>query len=468
MNATPSKAALKRAEIVFNLGPHMVGSDDEPKGETRIRADGVLEWKNPKTGAWCPAAPHDSFRQDFINMSSGDALYSQPPDRGIDPTDITSNCSFLGQNQWSFDPKGLKSIFDSEGNQVMCLERRPDRYQEYPDGPIWVHNGMVMLDQDDRPLLNYPGLPLVLSSQLEGSRMEALKRVFPWLKNADIRARMPRMVTKSRGERAPLSKFSTLGQRMTRFRAKAGLVPWNDRAGRLACKKRVIGDFAEDHMDFDGDTADDGSRSTKRQREDFNVDLGISGLENMGASFLSQDIPGNDQIGQQDTIMVGSTAFDGFEYPSPPHYQHLTNSYLSVPFHSETTTPFFLLVPRTTAEQQIIYEALMITRADFYSHHGFEAPMMPRHQAYLDQYNDIQALHAQQWVEGDSPPSLHGVVEWCSSFENWQVTIWAKEDVKQRLVAAGAVANPCAPGWIRMLCNSPKFHGLRQAWFSGG
>ena len=82
--------------------------------------------------------------------------------------------------------------------------------------------GYVVLNKDDEPILDFPGLPLTISSRCEGWRLEAFCRSNKWVTSKQIRSRMPGNVS---------IKLNKLSMRRTRFRRKAGAIAWDTAGG---------------------------------------------------------------------------------------------------------------------------------------------------------------------------------------------------------------------------------------------
>ena len=467
VNAPTSKASVRRAELISMYGAHMIAADDELKGRTRPRTDGFLEWEEPGTGKWLAAAPHDWFRQYFININSADEPYLEPPEKGLHPLDITSNCSILGQNEWTFDRQGWDKIVDGEGNKVMFLEKAPDRFEEFPQAKYLRHEDLVMLDPDDRPVLDWACIPLVFSSKLEGSRMEALKRVFPWLKNADFRARMPRNAQNSTGVLEPLSKYSTFGQRMSRFRDRMRCVPWTDRQGMKDRTKRKVRDLTKDIEDGKvtsrdlaspnfitcgkdrktkkGDVlADESSfteKSSKDQQNMAGLEASKSQVKEHTCSVLLAPIHGYST--DQPTPVTSSPW--PYEQSATPQFDTSTQAANS-PYHQavEESLPALQPIltdlrfakPLTTADRANIKSALQVTRADFRSRHAFDAPFTPSSESYYTQYQIIQTKHEELWIMDGSPPPLVGIDAWFGSFETWPTPYLLREELERLLSAS--------------------------------
>lgn len=164
--------------------------------------------------------------------------YDVAPERGLDPLDITSNCSALSQNTWSVSTaEDRAKICNTDGVSVMMLSEKPKKTETVLP-PVWGHRGSVVLDQESHPVLNWPQVPHTLSSKLEGWRIEALRRTIPGLETSHLRARMPRNVTPSVDRVKPVYGLSTLRHRASRFRDEHQIGAWDERQGSVQKKQR--------------------------------------------------------------------------------------------------------------------------------------------------------------------------------------------------------------------------------------
>ena len=186
----PSQLAKKRATLKATYGNDMVTRDMKLKGSIYFES-GRMQWWDPDDCVWKDAAFHSDYRPELIQMDiESNQGYLMTPDHGEAAYDVTSSCDFLSQNEWQFDDReDLARILDEDGNAVMILEERPKR--TFPPGevPPMVYRGQVLLDGDNHPVYDFRGIPKTFSSKLEGGRMEALRRVFPFLHASDFRAR---------------------------------------------------------------------------------------------------------------------------------------------------------------------------------------------------------------------------------------------------------------------------------------
>lgn len=100
-------------------------------------------------------------------------------------------------------------------------------YQYKPDknlpsrvkpGKLRTPEGYVVLNIYNESILDFPSVPVTISSQCEGWRLEAFHRSNKWVTTKQIRSRMPRDIN---------MRASTLSMRRTRFRKKAGAITWD-------------------------------------------------------------------------------------------------------------------------------------------------------------------------------------------------------------------------------------------------
>ena len=237
-DAPPSKRAMKRKQILDEHGS--IGALDAPKGKTKVVGNGALEWWDPEEQIWRPAAPHDDYRGEFILHDSRLGNYDIRPDHGDIHGDITTFASAYDQQHWNVnDRSSWGNIRDSEGNQVLFLLDKPVRSKEPESSGYMMHNGLIMLDPDDNPVKDWPGIPRCFSSKIEGGRIEALRRICG-MTIPDFRARMPRKVMMKSGTVKPLFGLTSINQRLSRFRERNDCPPWLTREKVDALKKHTV------------------------------------------------------------------------------------------------------------------------------------------------------------------------------------------------------------------------------------
>ena len=236
-DAPPSKRAMKRQQILQEHGS--IGALDAPKGKTKVGENG-LEWWDGEDQIWRPAAPHDDYRGEFILEDGMLGSYDIRPDHGDNKNDITSFASGYGQQRWNVkDRSTWGNIQDGEGNEVLFLVEKPLRSKEPESSGYMMHNGLIMLDPDDNPVKDWPGIPRCFSSKIEGGRLEAFRRICG-MTIPDLRARMPRNIKMKSGTVKPLFGLTTINQRVSRFREKNDCPAWLSREKGDSLKKHTL------------------------------------------------------------------------------------------------------------------------------------------------------------------------------------------------------------------------------------
>ena len=76
---------------------------------------------------------------------------------------------------WNDDPS---SIRDRKGRQVCLMHDPPEDWKHNPGGGYMKCEGLVMLDINNRPIVEYPGAPLTLASTTKGWILEGLVKTF--------------------------------------------------------------------------------------------------------------------------------------------------------------------------------------------------------------------------------------------------------------------------------------------------
>ena len=89
------------------------------------------------------------------------------------------------QQSWGPERAHWQNIINSEGVKVMFAIDKPKSLRPPQEPNVWVHNGLVLLDNKNHPVKDWPGLNKTLSTEIESWRWEALTRVYPWLSVAE-------------------------------------------------------------------------------------------------------------------------------------------------------------------------------------------------------------------------------------------------------------------------------------------
>ncbi|KAL9044307.1 MAG: hypothetical protein Q9214_002546 [Letrouitia sp. 1 TL-2023] len=92
--------------------------------------------------------------------------------------------------------------------------------------PIWIWQGVVILDHEGFPMLDFKDLPATISSHENGSILEGIIREDPRITDRDIAVRMPWGYTYMTME--PIVDAETVGLRRALFRNAAGCISWQE------------------------------------------------------------------------------------------------------------------------------------------------------------------------------------------------------------------------------------------------
>ena len=121
---------------------------------------------------------HEKYRGQFIEEDARKGTWVYVPSSGRARLDRTS--FVRAQKNWGCSPKLLLNIVDKNGRKIYEQSQRPnDVPGEEDKHDWWVHDGAVLLDQDNHPLHDIPGLNRTFTTALEGWRIDALRKLFP-------------------------------------------------------------------------------------------------------------------------------------------------------------------------------------------------------------------------------------------------------------------------------------------------
>lgn len=142
------------------------------------------------------------------------------PAEGTKATDITA--FHLDHRDWQEKGAGRPEVLKSFA--------RPQNFTdpEYDLGFMYF-DGFLVIDHKGQPLKPFRGIPLTLSSKLEGWRAEAIRRSDPRIRNTDLIVRMPVKVQPSANgipTREAVVEVNAVVGRQGRFREQAGAITW--------------------------------------------------------------------------------------------------------------------------------------------------------------------------------------------------------------------------------------------------
>ncbi|KAI4116154.1 MAG: hypothetical protein LQ345_003372 [Seirophora villosa] len=229
----PALSKLQRKRLDYSEKGIQLDSNGTKRGVTRGDSDN-LEYLD--RGLWVPAVYHHKIRGTLLETTDNLGKYDEEPASGIDPLDRTA---------FKVDHKSVKFITRELRPGVLLQWNQIEEPQStLPDR--WYHQQRLVLDVDNRPMLKWHELPLTISGQCEGLRMEFYKRLNPAISMNDLKARMPPTTCRRGGLKALGVKTPALANRMTRDRCRTGLKAWQARQGSRYIETRILQLMPED------------------------------------------------------------------------------------------------------------------------------------------------------------------------------------------------------------------------------
>lgn len=136
------------------------------------------------------------------------------------------------QDRTAFKPdhKALKFFNRDERPDILFeWEQTFEASTDIPD--FWYDGRRIILDMDNHPLRRRPELPLTLSGQCAGLRLEFYKRLNPSISMGELKARMPPQTCRKIGLKTKAVQSAALSNRMTRERSRSGIKAWTAKQG---------------------------------------------------------------------------------------------------------------------------------------------------------------------------------------------------------------------------------------------
>ncbi|CAO1603872.1 hypothetical protein XANCAGTX0491_007448 [Xanthoria calcicola] len=197
------------------------------KGHVRDTANG-LEYL--KAEQWIPACYHTDLRKRLLQLTDARGSYLRDPTKGWDELDRTSFKE--DQKDWWFEDRDRRP-------DVLFLWEDPGYYPDY-DPEVWYDHGRIVLDTKNHPLKLWRNLPLTISGQCEGYRLETFRRLDTRITMNDLRARMPLQTCKGRDKTSRTIKTPMLANRMSRSRMYFGIKAWDPKQGSAVKQYRMM------------------------------------------------------------------------------------------------------------------------------------------------------------------------------------------------------------------------------------
>jgi hypothetical protein len=228
-NGSPKTRRVKRSPKVAANGGE-IGSKGKPKGEIRYNTNGALEYFLEHLQTWASAVYHNDIRAALIEEAAHHGHYDNVRSSGRGTTDVTS---FLPAHKtWGAEREDWPEVL---------LHGRLQKKKENElsqSVPLWYYGGYLVLDHDNDPMRYLPDtLPATCSAQMDDWELLAIFESDPRISLADIRGRMPAIVTLASGIQKPLFRMNAISMRMHRFRAKADISPDLKRPGSAGSER---------------------------------------------------------------------------------------------------------------------------------------------------------------------------------------------------------------------------------------
>lgn len=299
-------------------------------------------------------------------------------------------------------PLDVTAVHEDQLSWGEDMEHRPDdllRFYPPTAGNVsrkaienLKYDSKLLLDFRGNPVRDFPSLPLVISSMVEGWRLEAWKRADNRMKMSDIVARVPVDLTvdpKGHRTRMPKFKSGTMRERARKFRNSAGLISSRPQGSDPKIERFL------DELRTPAEKAN--NRPIGRNLTD--QEKGSMALLNIGTR------PDRAQVGRA---------------------QGATQRYLELARKKADLTYDFDCReerPETAEEIKDIQAALQQTYRDFAFHTNVPLQMPNSRDSYLDQWNCMQVQLNRIWTNDRSkntePPQLFALGKWTVSFDNW-------------------------------------------------
>ncbi|KAK4690755.1 hypothetical protein P7C71_g6110, partial [Lecanoromycetidae sp. Uapishka_2] len=181
---------------------------------------------------------------DSVKPTKPEHGYNYEPATGLpierdglpDPEDRTS--FFWPQKGWANIP----------GHRPSVLERfdGPRETLNYKLG-IMKFEGMVVVDWEGHPVRKFMNIPVCISSNVEGWRLEAWMRADSRLRWSDIVARL-RTKGSPNGDQVPICQFTALSKRAQYYRQTSGHITWANRSAETRAHKDFINSIRRAEM----------------------------------------------------------------------------------------------------------------------------------------------------------------------------------------------------------------------------
>ncbi|KAL9066474.1 MAG: hypothetical protein Q9161_007537 [Pseudevernia consocians] len=147
----------------------------------------------------------------------------------------------MGTDYTSFSPltqgwtNDLMSVIDFKGRHIFSMEARPADLMGKPVYGNLLYNGLVMLDQENDPVRDIPGIPHTLDASAPGWLLEGLRRCTS-MEVPDLKARSAHTKNMAEGPKK-LKSRTYLTNRMHRWMKRNQIKGWDERPNARKSKR---------------------------------------------------------------------------------------------------------------------------------------------------------------------------------------------------------------------------------------
>lgn len=339
-------------------------------------------------------------------------MIEYPRERGEDPSDVTS---YLPEHRCYGAGRAHRPdiLF-----QYKITEQQMSEYI----APIWMHEGQVVLDQDNHPVLDWPGVPATFSSRIEGWFQEFISRQHYHFTLKDFMARiMPGTTTQG-----------AICMRRVRFRLRTGCLSWRPKRGDAEIEAFLDALYPAEYQI---------ANCTKGFRDLTTAEM--NDMQEAGRCIRPKRSknealqPRRTRYGQPQTRMNVQAADEENERKmdtatSPGTNQGLARAELAHP-HGHTTAPepnasannridrtdYRHVYPRSELDQRAIVQALEPSRRQFWDLTGQNPEPTYLWFDYATQWGALQMEFDDFWLARGSVSPILGLVmaeEWLGGF----------------------------------------------------
>lgn len=174
-----------------------------------------------------------------------------------EPLNVTSYCP--AQQSWTSDKA---TVTDSKGRQVLFMIDAPDDFIRNPQVGPMIHKGLIMLDNDEHAVRDFPNVPRCFSNYIEGWHLEGIRRCTGMIITEQVDPQswtckrlltvllsfMARMlpIRKFKGKILPLQTMAAFTNRMDRWRKAKNVTAWQEHGEESKKVKQFIIDQLPD------------------------------------------------------------------------------------------------------------------------------------------------------------------------------------------------------------------------------